>query len=166
MRRTRAGFGRRRSRRGIFLARTERLGDLGGVFVLPRQDHDALAQGHFVAGRVVDMSDGTVVIRLHLHGRLVGLNFRQDVALLDRIADLDQPLRDHARFHRGTEFRHGDFDRHVCFLHYVFIYVVITLRVMNLVTRGVRATYTYKTECTAATIRSTEGSIEASSARL
>ena len=87
--------------------------DLLGVLVLLGQDHHPLAQRDFVAGGVVDVHDRAVVVRLHRHGGLVGLDVGQHVSFLDLVADLDQPLGDHAGLHRGAELRHRDFDRHV-----------------------------------------------------
>ncbi len=43
-----------------------------------------LTESNLVAGRMVDVHDDAVVVRLHLHGGLVGLDVGQDVAFLDR----------------------------------------------------------------------------------
>ena len=90
-----------------------RLDDLLGVLALLGQDHHPLAQRDLVAGGMVDVHDRAVVVRLHRHRGLVGLDVGQRVPFLDLVPDLDQPLGDHAGLHRGAELRHRDFDRHV-----------------------------------------------------
>ena len=59
-------------------AQTQRLGDLLGVFALLGQHHHPLAQRDFVAGGVVDVDDRAVVVRLHRHRGLVGLDVGQE----------------------------------------------------------------------------------------
>ena len=89
------------------------LGDLLRVLALLGQHHHPLAQRDLVARGMVDVHDRAVVERLHRHRGLVGLDVGQRVPFLDLVADLDQPLRDHAGLHRGTELGHRHFDRHV-----------------------------------------------------
>src|SRR6185295_14987557 len=59
-----------------------------------------------------DLADFALVRRLHLHGGLVGLYFRDDVAGLDGLAFLDQPLRELALLHGGRQRGHQDLGRH------------------------------------------------------
>ena len=114
-RRPPSAFGGRRRRGASLAAQTQRLGDLLGVLALLGQDHHALAQRDFLTGGMVDVHDRAVVVRLHRHRGLVGLDVGQRVAFLDLVADLDQPLGDHAGLHRGAELGHRDFDRHGSF---------------------------------------------------
>src|SRR5215467_12070945 len=55
-----------------------------------------------------DLAERTLVGSLHLHGRLVGLNFRNDVSGLDGLALFDQPLGEFALLHGGRQRRHQD----------------------------------------------------------
>ena len=52
------------------------------------------------------------VERLHLHVRLVGLDLGDDVAALDLVALLLEPLDDSSLGHGVRELRHGDFSGH------------------------------------------------------
>ncbi len=88
------------------------LGDLLRVLALLRQHQHPLAQRDLVAVGVVEERDDPVVVRLHRHRRLVGLDLGQGVPFLDRVADLDQPLDDHPALHRRAELGHRHFDRH------------------------------------------------------
>ena len=53
-----------------------------------------------------------LVDRLDLHGRLVGLDLGDDVARLDRVPLLLEPLGQVALFHGGRERGHQDGDGH------------------------------------------------------
>ena len=101
--------------RRLRLAQAQRFDDLLGVFTLLGQNHHPLAQRDFIAGGMVDVDDRAVIVRLHRHRGLVGLDVGQRIPFLDLVPDLDQPLRDHAGLHRGTQLGHGDFNRHVLF---------------------------------------------------
>ena len=79
-------------------------GDVGGVL-----DHDAQdgSDGEVLrAGGLGDLREEAVLHRLERHGRLVGLDVRDDVAGGDRVALLDLPLRDVTLGHRGRERGH------------------------------------------------------------
>ena len=54
-----------------------------------------------------------LVDRLHLHGGLVGLDLGDDVAGLDGLAFLDQPLGELALLHGGRQRGHQDLGRHL-----------------------------------------------------
>ncbi len=99
--------------RGLGAAETQPLRHLAGILALLGQHHHALAECDLVAGGMIDVHDHPVVVRLHLHRGLVGLDVGQDVAFLDGVAHLHQPLRDHAGFHGGAELGHRHFNRHV-----------------------------------------------------
>ncbi len=86
--------------------------DLLVILALLREDDHPLTQGHLITDVVIEQRDDTVVERRHLHGRLVGLDVGQDVALLDLVADLHHPLGDHPALHRRAELGHRHFDRH------------------------------------------------------
>jgi hypothetical protein len=59
-----------------------------------------------------DLRDRALVDRLDLHGRLVGLDLRDDVAGLDLVALLLEPLGKIALLHRGRQRRHQNVDWH------------------------------------------------------
>ena len=59
-----------------------------------------------------DLGEGAFVDRLHLHRRLVGLDLGEDVAGLDRVARLLEPLGDLAFGHGRRQRRHQHFNRH------------------------------------------------------
>jgi len=98
---------------GLSPTQTQSRCNLLCVFSLFGQNHDPLTECDLIAGGMVDMHDDAVIVRFHLHGGFVGLDVGQDVAFLDRVSDLDQPLSDHPGFHRGAELRHRHFDWHV-----------------------------------------------------
>ena len=83
------------------------------VLALAGQHRDHLVDRH-VGGafRHHDLGDGALVDRLDLHRRLVGLDLGDDVAGLDRVAFLLQPLGKVALLHRGRQRRHENVDRH------------------------------------------------------
>ncbi len=103
-----AGFGGllRTSRRAAVLQR-------GGVLAFG-QDHGDRRVDRDVVGafRHQDLAERAFVDRLDLHGRLVGLDLGDDVAGLDRVALLLEPLGEVALLHRRRERGHQDFDRH------------------------------------------------------
>ena len=59
-----------------------------------------------------DLGDRALVDRLDLHGRLVGLDLGDDVAGLDLVAFLLQPLGEVALLHRRRKSGHQDVDGH------------------------------------------------------
>ena len=59
-----------------------------------------------------DAKQRAVGIGLELHRRLVGLDLRQDVALLEGVARLLQPAGDGALLHRVAEARHRELFGH------------------------------------------------------
>ena len=72
-----------------------------------RVDLDALG-----AGFHQQLADLALVDRLHLHGGLVGLDLGDDVAGLDLLALLDEPLGELALLHGGRQRGHQDLGRH------------------------------------------------------
>ena len=45
---------------------------------------------------------------LHLDGRLLGIDHRDDISALDRVAGFDQPLKNGADLHVGPQSRHAE----------------------------------------------------------
>ena len=86
-----------------------------GYGAILQQDRDHRADLHAVGAlRDDDLADRALVDRLELHRRLVGLDLGHDVAGLDRVAFLDQPLGQRALLHRRGQRGHLDLDRHGC----------------------------------------------------
>src|SRR5680860_410820 len=59
-----------------------------------------------------ELVDRPVIGRLHLHGRLVGLDLGDHVAASDAVAFLDVPFDELALLHGGRELRHEDLRGH------------------------------------------------------
>ena len=80
-----------------------------------RQDHRDRRVDRDVGGAFgdQDLAERALVDRLDLHGRLVGLDLGDDVAGLDRVALVLEPLGEVALLHRGRQRGHENFDRHV-----------------------------------------------------
>ena len=72
------------------------------------RDHADRRVDRDVVGAVGDQdrAQRPLVDRLHLHGRLVGLDLGQHVAGLDRVAVLLDPFGELALLHRGRQRRH------------------------------------------------------------
>ena len=104
VRRHRAGGG---DRSGGLLGSLGRLGVRPGGAPVPdpgqwRPDR------HLVADRHQQLLHDTFGEDLDLHGRLRGVDHRDDVSLADGVAGLDQPLEHGALGHVGTERRHHE----------------------------------------------------------
>ena len=92
-----------------------RLAVLDRRFVLAvAQDHRDRRVHRHVGGafRHQNFSERALVRRLHFHGGLVGFDLGDDVARLDAVALLLEPLGEVALFHRGRQRGHEHFDRH------------------------------------------------------
>ena len=70
------------------------------------EDRDAFADGDRRSFLDQEAADDAGVIGLEIHGRLVGLDLTEDIALRDFVADLDVPPRDDAFLHRVGQARH------------------------------------------------------------
>jgi len=83
------------------------------IFAFLRQDGDELIDRHVIgAFRHHDFRHHAVIDGLILHRRLVGLDFGDHIAGLDRVALFLMPLCEVALLHRGRERRHEDVDGH------------------------------------------------------
>ena len=83
------------------------------VLAVAGQHRDDVVDRHVLrAFRHQDLRDRALVDRLDLHGRLVGLDLGDDVAGLDLVAFLLQPLGEVALLHRGRQRGHQDVDGH------------------------------------------------------
>ena len=113
--------GRRFLRRGVGRIAGTGLGRLRGLGVaralaLFEDRRDDGADLHIVGALGDgDRTDRAFVDRFELHRRLVGLDLGEDVARLDAVAFLDEPLGQRALFHRRGERGHLDLDRHQYF---------------------------------------------------
>ena len=67
------------------------------------------ADRHLGADVDQEFFDPTGLEALDLDGAFLGLHHRDDVAVLDLIAGLDQPLHQRARLHVGAERGHAEF---------------------------------------------------------
>ena len=94
--------------------RTAAAFERGGVFALFQQQGDHLvdvdALGPFLND---DLAERAFIDRFDFHGGFVGLDLGDDVAGLDLVAFLLQPLREVALGHCRRQRRHSDFDRHL-----------------------------------------------------
>src|SRR5699024_307045 len=70
------------------------------------EDRDAFADGDRRSFLDQEAADDAGVIGLEVHGRFVGLDLTEDVALRDFVADLDVPPGDDAFLHRVGQARH------------------------------------------------------------
>ena len=83
------------------------------VLALLEQQGDRLVDLHALgAAGDQDLAERALVDRLDLHGRLVGLDLGDDVAGLDRVALVLEPLGEVALGHGRRQGRHQDLDRH------------------------------------------------------
>src|SRR5579864_127921 len=99
---------------GLLLNALPRAGS-GGLHVLAFLRHygDELVDRHVIgAFRHHDLGHDAVIDGFVFHGRLVGLDLGDDVAGLDRVAFLLEPLGEIALLHRGRQRRHEDVDGH------------------------------------------------------
>jgi hypothetical protein len=108
--------GSRRLRCRFGLAGLLRLGLLigGGCFLVAADQQGDRGVHRHALGTLFDQqsADPALVDRLDLHGRLVGLDFGQDVTRLDLVAFFDEPFGEFALGHRRRQGRHQYFDRH------------------------------------------------------
>ena len=104
------GFGNRRRRRG---SSGRRRHVIHGLAILG-QARDRRADSD-VFGPGLDENDGqnTVIDRLDLHGRLVGLDLGDHIAASHGVADRDIPGRERPCLHGRREGRHQNFDSHL-----------------------------------------------------
>jgi hypothetical protein len=65
------------------------------------------------AGGNEDLLEPALIDRLDLHRRLVGLDLGDDVAGLDLLALVDEPLRECPLLHGGRQRRHEHLCRHL-----------------------------------------------------
>mmetsp|Transcript_23981 Transcript_23981/g.77162 ORF Transcript_23981/g.77162 Transcript_23981/m.77162 type:complete len:503 (-) Transcript_23981:31-1539(-) len=77
----------------------------GDVLPLLDDDHDGIADFRFAAGLHKNLRDDAVVLRLEVDRRLVGLDFRHDVARRERPALLHLPGGDRPALHRRRQRR-------------------------------------------------------------
>jgi hypothetical protein len=84
------------------------------VLALAENQRDRRIDGDVLGAlRNEDAAERALVDRLDLHGRLVGLDLRENVARLDAVAFLLGPFGELADFHRRRQRRHQNLDRHV-----------------------------------------------------
>ena len=81
------------------------------VFTSHNGDHGADLDAFGAFGNH-DLANGPFIDRFEFHRRLIGFDLGQDVAGLDRVAFLDQPLGELAFFHCRRKRGHLDFDCH------------------------------------------------------
>ncbi len=99
-----AGAGRRRRRS---------IGSLAYILTLAREHRDNRADLHaFGTFGHLDLRDRAFIDGLELHRGLVGLDLGHDVARVDFVAFLDEPLRESALFHGRRKGGHLDRRRH------------------------------------------------------
>ena len=83
------------------------LGSLCRIFAFCGEDGDhGIDLDVFGAGRNDDLGENAFVDGFHFHGRLVGLDFGDDVTGRNGVAFLLQPLGNRALFHRRREGGH------------------------------------------------------------
>src|SRR5690606_8406173 len=75
--------------------------------------------------------EDAILERLQIHGRLIGLDLRDHIALRDRVAHILQPLRELALLHRVGESRHRHLSHQASFLKPLAFNVSHTTRVRS-----------------------------------
>ena len=85
-----------------------------GVFALFQQQGDHLIDGDALGSFLNDdLAERAFIDRFDFHGGFVGFDLGDDVAGLDLVAFLLQPLREVALGHCRRQRRHSDFNRHL-----------------------------------------------------
>ena len=90
------------------------LAEIGGAFAVGQNGRDRRVDRD-VGGAFGDQdpAERALIGRLDFHRRLVGLDLGDDIARLDRLAFLLQPLRKVALFHGGRQRRHQHLNGHI-----------------------------------------------------
>ena len=95
-------------------AGARRLAEIGGALAIGQDGRDRRVDRD-VGGAFgdQDLAERALIGRLDFHRRLVGLDLGDDVARLDRLAFLFQPLGKVALFHGGRQRRHQHLNWHI-----------------------------------------------------